>query len=394
MKYGRTKSLNRIILVIIIFCASFFLTHLLIQKIFPKKIQRNNKLEAKFSFDPNNYRLIIPTLINNHTYNFILDTGSTMSVVSQSLKSELGEYLHEQKVTYINGEVFDVSIYETPEQFQVGSYNLKGKIIYDETDKLERLSGSVGLLGVDFLKDFIVKIDYSDSTITIYKNHDINDIKSGFPIDFFYDSKRIPIVNSNISGIETKMHFDTGISSTSELSENIFQKITEQKKSDIFNIKKKLRLLIESEQTETFPAIIADLQLNWTKYENLTFSKHYFSGLGMDFLRMHQSVIFDFPNNKIYLSPRAKWVNNISIINLGIILENKDNEFIVKSIEKDGKAYQAGLRENDIIIKIEEYDMNIINLIKIQELLKDHKKNHIEILIKRSSENMVISCHL
>jgi len=375
---------------IILLFAFLIFSYYINQQIDPKEIQSENKIEAKFNFDSNKNHLIIPTLINNSKYNFKLDTGSGMTVFGQSIKSELGNFLYTQKLKNIDRELFTAYIYETPEQFQVGPHIIKGTVAYAESsDKLD-FSPWDGLWGVDFLKYFIVKVDFDDSTITISKNQDINDVKSGLALDIIFDSNGIPLVNSKVNGVEAQMSFDTGLTSISYLSENIFQKVAEQEGVDIFNIK--MRPFSKFKTKETIPAIHANLQLNSLGYENLTFLKRNSSVLGMDFIRLHKCVIFDFPNNKIYLSPRTKLVNDIHIKNLGIILEDKNNVLAVKSIDQNSKAYQSGLRENDIILKIEDVDINITNIFKLPDLLKDNKKDNIKILIMRSSDNMVITC--
>jgi len=373
---------------IVLLFAFLIFSYYICQQINPKEIQSENKMEAKFKFDPNEYYLIIPTLINNSKYNFMLDTGSAVTVFGQSIKSELGNFLYTQKFKNIDRELITAYIYETPEQFKVGPHNIKGRVAFVPNKLI--FSACDGMLGVDYLKNFIVKVDFVDSTITISKNQDINDVESGLPIDITFDSDGIPLVNSNVNGVETKMAFDTGVPSVSELSENIFQKVGEQEKVDIFNIK--MRPLSEFGKIETLSAIKVDLQLNSLEYGNLTFCKRNSPVLGMDFIKLHKCVIFDFPNNKIYLSPRTKAVNGIKIKNLGIILEHKNNVLTVNSIDQDSKAYQSGLRENDIILKIEDVDINITNIFKLPDLLKDNKKDSIKILIMRSSDNMVITC--
>lgn len=372
------------------FLLGFLFYSFISQQINPRESPSKYKNEATFNFDPNEHHLIIPVVINNKQYDFIVDTGSSIIVFGESLKSELGKYSCEKEITNFYREHVPISVYETPKQLKVGPYSIKGEIAYHESSEKLDFSPCDGILGLNFLKNYIVKIDFDDSTITIYKNHDINDIKVGLPIDITYDSCGLPTLNLKVNGVETQLACDSGYNNYAVLSEEVFEKVADQEGISIFNIEE--HPLSKFREITIVPAISGTLQLNSFDYENIHFWKGKISLLGMDFMELHKCVIFDFPNGKIYLSPKIKTVNDININGLGIILGYQNNVLAVKSIETDSNAYQAGLRENDIILKIEDVNMNLESLLELPELFIEINKDSMDILIRRSSDDFVITC--
>ena len=222
------KKINNILAYTSMFCIAFLLTQFIFHKILPAKLDNPQKMEVTFSFDTNNYKLLIPIVINNNENKFSLDTGCSTTVFTKSLKSQTGKFLYNTKATNINRISFNTNIYESPEQLKVGLFD--------------------------------------------------------------------------------------------------------------------------------------------------------------------KSVIFDFPGNKIYLVPKTEKVNVINIVGIGLTLEYRDNKLFVKSIAENSNAEKAGLQQDDIVLEIENCKMNINSIMNLPQILRDNKKDNLEILIKRSNEDMLMNC--
>lgn len=141
--------------------------------VFENEIQKE-----KIFFESHSNLMIVPVLVNDVALNFILDTGATKTIIFNlngidSLNIKAGKYI---KVNGY-GEKKSVMAYYSP-----GNIIEVGKHIKNELAEIVVLSDSEidmspkidievhGLLSVDFLKNFIVHIDYIDSYIELYDN--------------------------------------------------------------------------------------------------------------------------------------------------------------------------------------------------------------------------------
>ena len=91
--------------------------------------------------------------------------------------------------------------------------------------------------------------------------------------------------------------------------------------------------------------------------------------LGLPFLSRHL-VTFDFPNNMIYLKKGKNFDKGtsvrISLGETGCILSSEN--YLVVNVDANGPAYKKGIREKDILIKINDLDVTSLNMVQFMEL--------------------------
>jgi predicted aspartyl protease len=117
--------------------------------------------------------VVIPVFLNGHgTYRFLLDTGATHSILSSRVANELNITagrspipINTKSIITAGGSV-SVTI-RTIEVVQIGDVNIMQAQIAVADFELLRTLKIDGIIGADYLKQFIVSIDYAHHVLHI-----------------------------------------------------------------------------------------------------------------------------------------------------------------------------------------------------------------------------------
>jgi membrane-associated protease RseP (regulator of RpoE activity) len=108
------------------------------------------------------------------------------------------------------------------------------------------------------------------------------------------------------------------------------------------------------------------------------------------------NITFDFPHNRVLVEPNASFTSPFSTneSGLGLLAEGLDfHDFLVDTVEPRSPAAKAGLRKGDVLLKINDYPSEDLDLAKVYELLqpgpalrlavrRGGKTIHVSLLIK------------
>ena len=123
-------------------------------------------VRESFRFDPKEQLLIVPVRVGTKDYPFVVDTGCTGSIFDLSLRPHLGGPVGSERMRTTNGEI-SVDLFRPPDA-RVGSLTFTGSPVgcRDLTPIREASGRSIqGLLGLDFLKEWIVRIDFDEGRV-------------------------------------------------------------------------------------------------------------------------------------------------------------------------------------------------------------------------------------
>lgn len=115
-----------------------------------------------FTFDPEDDFLLVPVRIGAKEYPFVLDTGCTVSVFDASFRPCLGQRIGTETMHDAAGKSMTIDLYSAPDA-RVGSLPMeKHPIACLDLTKMREAAGRdiYGFLGMDFLKDRIIAIDF------------------------------------------------------------------------------------------------------------------------------------------------------------------------------------------------------------------------------------------
>lgn len=254
---------------------------------------------ARFGITKYGNQIILPVKLKDNEYWFLLDTGSSFTIFDSSFRYDLGEVTGKASFKTPRNKIA-ADIYNAPDAY-VGKINLKkcDGVLCVDLEQAGYAEGKKikGILGMNFLRKYMVQIDFDTDTLYFFESVQREQLRWGQVCDMTFPTGGLPHIKGTVFfDIPVEFLVDTGHSGTGSLEEKIFRQILSQKKAKTIEASFiTLGGIIKERE-----ARINDLSIGELHYRDLIFSELDSSILGLEFLARH-SVIFDFPNKRMYL---------------------------------------------------------------------------------------------
>ena len=332
--------------------------------------------------------IFIDVTINNIAYNFIFSTASHLSISSELIN------LYDLKSSKKNKE----EAFYTIEEFKIGNSVFKeidAKALNVKGIFNLKCSKVYGIIGSDFLSRLVWKIDYKNRFIVFSSSiDDFNFSKEVKKINFKTSKNSFaPLITLNINNINYKdVMVSIGSNGTINLpNKNFKDSIFKYKNvkyigSERFSNKSYATLF-----TETCVLIPEIKSQNYSLGSNMVvFSDDDKSFIGNKILKDYELTI-DWKNNILYLDnyfPSEKYI----IEDYGFYIYKRFNSIEVVGVYIDSDADKKGIKNGDIVLKINEIDFAKISEEEICDLFfnfKNYFNNQpISVTILRNKEKL------
>jgi hypothetical protein len=380
-----------------------------------REVSSAPKVLAEFAFPTDEQLILLPVTFQGQEHTFCLDTGCTDVVFDVSLKDKLGKrFLWPKKGRAAHGEPIKVEYFPAP-QPQLGPLSLKGSVLVAVADFKQvspHLAEKVdGIIGMDFLKKYIVQINFDQRKVLFLKASGDFDLFSFFrtetnehpdwgepvPIQYGFFCDLPHIKGRILDHILVKFLVDTGWTNLhGALESKIFKAVRLRK------CEQHLRALAAEGEEAPFDVgkltLVDKLSVASFDYQDLAFTKSNESILGFSFLSRHV-VTFDFPNGTMYLKKAKRFDEPsdfaISLQGLGFVLHRKGRNILVFSVDPDGPGQAKGIRTDDVLLRIDGHDLGSYTLRELTEFIcqMDKKEEHgvITFTVKRGNDIKQVS---
>jgi hypothetical protein len=369
---------------------------------------KNKSQTIKFKSASN--LIIIPVTINDSdTLNFILDTGVRYPIITEL------PYVNKLNLNYLMPiDVKGLGEGESLTAYRSGNNQLKMEglvannqevqMIIDENFQISKMLGIPvhGLIGFNLFKDYIVRIDYANEKLTLYRPESFkyHDKKNDIILPLYFEGNkpyvRTSIVLEDYSEVPVKLLVDTGASDALWLSENSDKRIKLPQNNietflgrglsgDLYG--KKGRIdgiwvgpLVLSKPIVAFPNSELIDQIMTANDRNGT--------LGAEILRRF-NVTIDYKNQRLTLRPTNQLKEEFNYNMSGMEVTNPVPGFpiyTINNIRVNSPAYYAGLKENDQIISINNTNHKTLELNDINLLLQSKENKKIKIKVLRDGQ--------
>ena len=349
---------------------------------------------AKFELTSGNKLLSLPVQFDGEQL-FVLDTGSSKTIFDISLKDKLGKrILWPKKGKASHGKPITIEYFQAPHA-HLGSLCLKKCNKIGVLDLAPVSSGAGqkvdGIIGMDFLKKYVVQIDFDNRTVSFIKSKKEGNIFSflepaknshpewGQPIAIRYEFlSGLPLVKATIdNNISVEFMIDTGFSSFYEchLKSDILQKIRPNIQSIVNGSSHTAAGEVSFASKKM--AVVDKFSIGPFEYSDSIFLESNSSMLGLVFLSRHL-VTFDFPNRKMYLKEgdRFSKTGDFPIsLSCGFDMIRDENNIIIGTVDSNSVAYTKGIRQKDIVIKINSQDVSLHSTRELYVYLTSLPKN-------------------
>lgn len=406
---------------------------------------KKNKITIPFQLINN--LIIIPVSVNGVSMNFLLDTGVEDTVLfSLDDTNEVSfSKLEKIKIRGLGGNDSFYAYKSTNNTLVINNYKDSNHDIYLVLDQNINISSQIGIpvngiLGYYFFKNHMVKINYTTSKITIYREV-VNRLKrmnknyTKLPLELI-NNKPYIICSSSFEEqqipITSKLLLDTGNSDALWLFKQNNNHISIPKKhiedflgiglsGEIYGKRGKIKSLEVDKfkflrPTVAFPDTIATF--------NLDNNNDRIGSIGSEIIRRF-TVVFNYKANEVYFKINhhfedpfhgnmsgieiqhkgLQWIttsyednptisNNLFKANGEKISNNLKYRFelkpvyLVTNIRKNSPAAIAGIQKEDVLVSINNRNAYNFTLQEIKELLKSDEGVIIEIEIERNGNKL------
>lgn len=363
------------------------------------KINQKNYYE-EISFELVNDKIMIPVVINNKTFTFLLDTGAP-NVISKTVLAEINvENSKKINVSDANNQSDEM------EMVAIKSMKL-GNLTFDNTTALVsdldnhfilKCFKMDGFIGSNLLRNSVIKISLKDKKIIITDDIKNLQTKSKPSKLKLFGEQKSPYVKINFSkdgkkDVTEEVLIDTGMDGFYEMSnrafgilskENVWEELSRSTGSSSIGLfgtaPLKEQVLLKAPYFEINNTTFENLIINTTDDNN--------SRLGLDLLK-HGDIIIDFKKKKFYFEA----IENI-------ILDKKPPIYSATIIDNKysiGFVWDESLRDKfsygDEIIRVDSFvlqEMEFCDIVKIKNFRKDNQSYELEVKSKDNVTTQIV----
>lgn len=392
-----------------------------------------------------NNLVFIPIKVNGVELNFLLDTGVEETILFSLEDNPDVKFYNSEKITLrgLGSEVAIEGLKTTNNILELEGLKSNHQLIYVILDQSFNLSSQIGIpvngiIGYQFFKDNLVRIDYTGKKVIIYKNDDANrkKIEKKFKATPITIERFKPYLMGNVvmneSDVDVKLLIDIGNSDSIWL----FQNISEDIKVPVKNFEdflgkgfsgdvegRRARVPEFSFDNYNFKLPIVAFP-DSSSIKSVRMVKDRVGSIGGEILKRF-AVVFDYQNEKLYLRKNTFYDDPFSYNKSGVELKhnglqwvqetvkmetvpivgaitfdssgkNITNDFKYKfqlkpiyeiaNIRKKSPAEESGLRVGDIIIKVNKMPVYQYSLQKLNEMFKSEDDRWIYLEVERNNQ--------
>lgn len=400
-----------------------------------------NTKKAVIPFKFINNLIFIPITVNGAELTFLLDTGVSEAILFSLENKEL-KLSNVEKVKF-SGLGGSVSIDGLKSERNIGKIgdeivntSMSLYIIIDEEFNISPHVGIPvnGVIGYHFFKDHPIYIDYISKKITVYENADLLKKKikrfEEFPITIEKDKPYLYAgVEMTNEKKDSKLLIDLGNSDAIWLFPTLIKNFVYNRPNiddflgrgfngDIYGKRSRIHnfYLGDFKFEKPLTAMPDEFSI---QHVNLVENRK--GSVGGEIMRRF-TVIFDYPNKKLYLKKNRNFDDPFHFNMSGLDFKQDGLEwqedrlkietqksamvttevykdafqykfslkpiFSITGVRKDSPAYEAGLKKDDKVISINGERTADMTLEKIVELMKSNEGRNITMVIRRKNEEL------
>ena len=407
-----------------------------------------NKKKVTIPFQLINNLMFIPVNLNGEELTFLLDTGVDETILFSLDETNEIELNHVESIKLKGlGKEDAIDAYKSSNnKLSVKQFVDNSHTVFIILDQEINFSSQVGIpvngiLGYNFFKDHLIKIDYKKRKVIIYSDEDKkckNQLKSyhkdSISLELNKPYVHLSIRKDNVKQ-KSKLLIDTGNSDALWLfkvkndkiiypNEVIDDYLGRGFSGSIYGKRGRLSAIefggvTINEPIATYPDSVS--------LKSVNFVENRVGSIGGEIISRY-TVFFDYKNNAIYTKPNAKidepfeynmsgieiqhsgleWINKVveektsgikilSESDLGSNLKVKfylQPIFKVSNIRPNSPAEKAGLKIGDKITVIDNQNMQRMTIEKINNLLKSEEGKTITLEIERNKKPIKIKFQL
>lgn len=384
---------------------------LLVARPAPAMQAPNRTAPISIPFELVTRHIVVQVKVNNsRPLSFVFDTGDRVGIIDTDVAKELGLKLEGQ--VRIGG---------------AGSETLRGSRVVEATWTLAGLNGFSqpiqlaiplrrlalrfghdfdGIIGSDFIKQFVVEVDYAARVLRLHDKDQFTYAGTGESVPMELNGQGHPILEGEVrplggEPIHGKFMLDLGSSGPVALTSPFVNqhKLLEGSSKTI----RAVGLGGAGGSSQARIGRLAEVQIGKYKLSNpLTiFSQDTAGAFAVSDLAANIGqqiasrfkIFLDYSHHRIIFEPAATFNDPFDRAQSGLVIsgEGKDYKiFHVVEVLEDSPASEAGLQKDDVIIKINEQPAAQLTITRLQEMFERPGATY-KLTIRRRDQTMQVS---
>ena len=352
----------------------------------PESRPTSHTFQTAFDTAKHDSPILLPVRFHGKEYSFIADTGSSLNVFDESFRPLLGKPIRKQRVRTSEG-LLSVELFESPEAY-VGPFSLKsGVLVFCSNFETLRQTIGIdvyGIVGMAFLRNYIVEVDFDEGLILMKEPVDRARASLGRGIPITYKDLWIPTIHASLPSGTAQFMIDTGNMYTGTLEKGLFDRLS--KTGVLTKMKQATVVLTPGGAKEVPQGRLAELRLGDFRHNDLVFTAGMHSDLGLAYLSRYKLVL-DFPGKQVYLTRGKRYSDSDPLIQQsGLALRRVNNDTIVIDVATGSPADIAGIRVDDVIVSILDRPAKEYRLVDIRRLVRSRMDAGITFRIRRDGK--------
>ncbi|HEY6141894.1 MAG TPA: PDZ domain-containing protein [Flavobacterium sp.] len=394
-----------------------------------------DKVEIPFKLINN--LIFIPIKVNGVELNFLLDSGVDETILFSMEDKKEVRFFNVEKVA-LRGLGSEDSVEGLKSQhntLEISSLKSTNHLMYIILDQSFNLSYHIGIpvngiIGYHFLKNNLVEINYEKKRITIYRDTEKfrkkitkKSEKVLLTIEKFKPYVTASVVLNTIE-IPVKLLIDIGNSDAVWLFQNTSENIKVPEKNFEDFLGKGFSGDIEGKRAQVEKITLSKFEFrnpiiafpDTISVRNVTMVKDRSGSVGAEILKRF-TVVFDYPNQKMFLKKNRGFNDPFNYNKSGIELEhyglqwvqetvpleisplsggfNSSNfkykfelkpVYLITSVRKNSVAAISGIKKGDILIRVNGLPVYRYSLEEIYAILKSEDEKWVSLEVERDSE--------
>ena len=243
-----------------------------------------------------------------------------------------------------------------------------------------------GILGMNFLKRYIVRIDFDNGKLILIDPKTLPSPSWGQATVIHWARPGWFVVRARILNADTAMLIDTGYNGTGELPEKLFDYVRKaQGGRTATSLVETLSGTISSQDIR-----LQHLAVGSREYSDVIIGEGNINLLGLGFLTRHL-VTLDFPRGRMYLK-KGKQFDRVDEVDMsGLHLLKIGGKVVVHSVDKDSPAQKAQIEAKDIILTVNAQSAADMDIFALRNLLRSSDKKKIDMTIEHAGTKKNVS---
>ncbi len=337
--------------------------------------------------------ILIPVRLGGKTYSFLLTTTLPRTLIDPSLEKHLGKPKNFYSVTYADGTVKRAPVYYAPDAKIGKTLSLKngGVVAIKDMKHIREITGLDirGMIGTSFLRQYTIRINFDRGLLDFYPPLPPAASPPEFGTKVIVEFNRdLPFLPGKLFGYPMNFLVHLSYPGSGMLQSKQFTKFLTGGQ-----ITRTKLTMLERNQT-TIRSMMARVTAFTLKkvgtFTNLLFDSGQTNVLGLGFFRRFHLTL-DFPNGRMFFMPSKQYcvVDQADMSGLHLLSkwnEKSSEQVYISAVAKGSPAALAGLKQGDILIKLNGQNVLDYTLAAIRNFLKSKPAQRVEIIFQRGKK--------